>query len=181
MKTPAFTYHPDPVATGSIRESDKACVCCGQARGFIYSGPAYATGDYDEMLCPWCIADGSANEKLGVSFTDAAGIGGYGEWDEVSQSVIEDVAYRTPGFNGWQQEYWWTHCNDAAQFLGRAGHRELVAAGAQAVAAIQANAGLDNGAEWAHFFTALNKDGSPTAYLFRCRHCGQLGGYQDSD
>ena len=28
---------------------------------------------------------------------------------------------------------------------------------------------------------ALDKEGSPTAYMFRCRKCGQLGGYQDCD
>ena len=24
------------------------------------------------------------------------------------------------------------------------------------------------------FFAALDKDGSPTAYMFRCIHCGEL-------
>jgi len=26
--------------------------------------------------------------------------------------VVEEVAYRTPGFSGWQQERWWTHCRE---------------------------------------------------------------------
>ena len=174
---PKFKYHPDPVKTGSIEPSPAKCVCCGKSRGYIYTGPVYAIEEYEESICPWCIADGSAHEKLEASFHDDAGIGDEGD---VPNEVIEEVAFRTPGFSGWQQEKWWTHCGDAAQFLGRAGHDELEAAGPQAVAAIQENAGLDDD-EWEEFFAALDKDGSPTAYLFKCSKCGRLGGYQDCD
>ena len=97
------------------------------------------------------------------------------------EEVIEEVACWTPGFSGWQQEQWWTHCGDAAQFIGRAGNKELTALGPQAIAAIQDSAGLSDGPEWEEFFAALDKEGSPTAYMFRCRKCGQLGGYQDCD
>jgi len=177
---PSFKYHPDPLATGSVVRSDAACVCCGEARGFIYAGPVYAVGAYDQRVCPWCIADGSAHEKLGASFTDEAGVGG-GVWEEVPPAVVEEVAYRTPGFTGWQQERWWTHCGDAAQFIGPAGRDELTAHGPQAVAAVRASAGLPDGPEWDRFFAALDRDGSPTAYLFRCAKCGQVGGYLDCD
>jgi hypothetical protein len=102
-------------------------------------------------------------------------------WDEVPEEVIEEIAFRTPGFIAWQQEQWWTHCGDAAKFLGRAGKKELEVAGPQAIAAIQESAGLDDGDEWGEFFEALDKDGSPTAYLFQCSKCGKLGGYQDCD
>jgi uncharacterized protein CbrC (UPF0167 family) len=56
-----------------------------------------------------------------------------------------------------------------------------MAFGAQAVAAIRESAGLSEGPEWDRFFGALNRNGSPTAYVFCCRKCGQLGGYQDCD
>jgi uncharacterized protein CbrC (UPF0167 family) len=180
MAFPSFKYHPDPVGMGHVIESDTECACCRKVRGFIYTGPVYAVQDYSERICPWCIADASANEKLGASFTDEVGIGG-GMWDNVSHEVVEEVAYRTPGFCGWQQEKWWTHCGDAAQFIGRAGHKELKALSPQAIAAIQESAGLSDGPKWNEFFTALDKDGSPTAYVFRCSKCGRLGGYQDSD
>lgn len=133
------------------------------------------------MICPWCIADGSAHEKLDASFTDEAGIGGGGEWEEVPNGVVEEVAYRTPGFSGWQQERWWTHCGDAAQFLGRAGRAELEELGPQATTVIRESTGLAEGPEWQGFFDALERDGSPTAYLFRCLRCHQIGGYQDCD
>jgi uncharacterized protein len=95
-------------------------------------------------------------------------------WDKVTHEVVGEVAYRTPGFCGWQHEKWWTHCGDAAQLIGRAGRKELNALGPQAIAAIQESVGLD-GPEWNEFFAALNKDSSPTAYLFRCTQCGRLG------
>ena len=181
MALPTFRYHPDPLTTGSVAKSDTECVCCKKARGFIYTGLVYAVEEYDQCICPLCIADGSAHKKLGAIFTDDAGIGGGGMWDEVAQAVIEEVAYRTPGFSGWQQEQWWTHCGDAAQFIGRAGRKELKALGPQALAAIQESAGLSDGPEWDQLLAALDKEGSPTAYMFRCTKCGQLGGYQDCD
>ncbi len=169
------------MATESVIESDTDCACCGQSRGYVYAGPVYAKDDFENCICPWCIADGSAHEQLGATFTDEDGIGGYGEWDRVSPEVVEEVAHRTPGFSGWQQENCWTHCDDAAQFLGRAGKAELLKLGPDAINAIQDSTGLDDGPEWEGFFNALDKDGSPTAYIFRCRKCGALGGYQDCD
>lgn len=181
MSLPRFTYHPDPIATGSVIASPTVCVSCHQARGYVYTGPVYAEEEYDAEICPWCIADGSASTRLDASFTDDEGIGGGGEWDEVPEAVVEEVARRTPGFSAWQQEKWWTHCGDAGQFIGRAGQAELQALGAGAIAAIQDSTGLDDGPQWDHFFGALRKDGSPTAYMFRCTQCGELGGYQDCD
>jgi hypothetical protein len=96
----------------------------------------------------------------------------------VSKQVIEEVAYGTPGFSGWQQERWWTHCGDAAEFLGPKGLSELQALGSDAVEAIQTDTGL-SGAAWENYFRSLDRNGSPTAYVFRCRHCGAFGGYQD--
>jgi uncharacterized protein len=179
-KLPKFDYHPDPIATGSVIPSDEVCECCGEARGFVYVGPVYAEAEV-EFVCPWCIASGSAHAELGVSFTDEDGIGGYGEWAAVPAAVIGTVAHRSPGFEGWQQEQWWTHCGDAAEFLGRCGIRELEAMGPEAVAAIRESAGVLEGHHLNAFMCALDKDAGPSAYIFRCRHCGKLGGYSDCD
>jgi uncharacterized protein CbrC (UPF0167 family) len=178
MDLPRFKYHPDPVATGSVAASDAECPCCQKARGFAYTGPVYSTEEIDG-LCPWCIADASAHERYKCEFVDAAGIGGYEAWDAVPEPVIEEVAYRTPGFSGWQQERWWTHCGDAAEFLGPVGREEALRAGNQFLTAIRTDAGLDEGPQWTEYLQALQRDRGPTAYLFRCRHCGQLGGYSD--
>ena len=52
-----------------------------------------------------------------------------------------------------------------------------------AVPSLQEHAGMSEGAEWDEYVAALTKDGlgGPTAYVFKCLHCGQLGGYSDAD
>jgi uncharacterized protein CbrC (UPF0167 family) len=178
MELPTFKYHPDPLATGSIEASDRRCLGCGKARGFIYKGQAYAEEELIDAFCPWCIADGTAHEKFDAEFVDSEGVGGYGVWESVSEEIIAEVAYRTPGFTGWQQERWFTHCADAGEFLGRAGQKELIAHGPNAIAAIKEEIGFE-GIEWKEYFESLDSEGEPTAYVFRCRHCGAFGGYSD--
>jgi uncharacterized protein CbrC (UPF0167 family) len=177
---PRFPYHPDPLQTGSVVPSDVPCVCCRQKRGYIYVGPVYALEELHEQLCPWCIADGSAHDRLDASFVDEGGVGGYGDWAPVPRSVVEELAFRTPSFSGWQQEKWFTCCNDAAEFLGLAGARELQGAWAPALEAIRSECALE-GREWDEYRSALDRENSPTAYVFRCRHCGRYGGYSDCD
>ncbi len=176
---PKFRCHPDPIATGSVEASDTPCVCCGEARGYVYVGPVYAVVEYDREICPWCIADGSAHARLAVSFVDRDGVGGHGAWCTVPGDVADEVAYRTPGFAGWQQERWFTCCGDAACFLGSAGFEELMARGPGAVEAIRLELGWEDGPRWKDYLRSLAKDEPPTAYLFRCTRCGALGGYSD--
>jgi uncharacterized protein CbrC (UPF0167 family) len=175
---PTFRYHPDPIATGSIEASDKICVACKQARGYVYVGPVYSERELDSLICPWCIADGTAHKLFDAEFTDIASIGD--GRNEVSDAIAEEVAYRTPGFSGWQQERWFTHCADAAAYMGAAGHDELAEFGPEAVESIRDEAGL-SGTAWERYFNTLDKEGSPTAYVFRCLHCGAYGGYSDCD
>ncbi|BAX63298.1 CbrC family protein [Burkholderia stabilis] len=42
MSLPAFGYHPDPLATGSVIRSGARCACCGDARGYVCAGSVYA-------------------------------------------------------------------------------------------------------------------------------------------
>lgn len=175
---PTFRYHPDPVTTGSLTTSDRACRCCGRKRGYIYTGPVYAEEELENALCPWCIADGSAHEKFSAEFTDAASVGDQGEWPAVDDGIVETVSWQTPGFSGWQQERWFTCCDDAGAFLGPMGRADLEKLGAEAIAVIREESGYPDG-EWEEYFTDLNRDFGPTAYLFRCLHCGRLGGYSD--
>jgi uncharacterized protein CbrC (UPF0167 family) len=173
---PRFVYHPDPLATGSISKSDERCECCGRVRGYKYEGTPYGERDL-EVICPWCIADGTAHEKFGAEFTDRDGIGDYGSWGKVPENVADEIAYRTPGFSSWQQERWWVCCGDAALFLGPVGKTELQGHG-EAIAAIRVECGLQSD-DWQQYFDALDREHGPTAYIFRCRHCGKLGGYSD--
>src|SRR6185369_3472977 len=154
MSLPTFRYHPDPVATGSIEASPKPCVCCGQERGFIYVGSVYGEKELFDMLCPWCIHDGSAHTKLGAEFADPAGVGGYVPKVSLPRAVVEEVAFRTPGFTGWQGEQWLPCCGDVAAFVGRAGHRELESHWQDAIISIQEES-RQHGADWERYFHAL--------------------------
>jgi uncharacterized protein CbrC (UPF0167 family) len=179
---PPFRYHPDPVGTGSVVASDVVCRRCERARGCVYVGPVYAEEELGGELCPWCIADGSAADQFEAEYTDAEGVGDGARWGEVPTAVLEEITRRTPGFAGWQQERWWTHCGDGAAFLGRAGRRELEDRWAAALPTIRIEAGLDaDPAGWARYLEALDVESAPTAYVFRCLHCGRLGGYSDTD
>jgi uncharacterized protein len=176
---PSFRYHPDPLATGSIKRSTVTCVCCSSARGYVYVGPVFAEEELDEQLCPWCIADGSAHERFGAEFVDIDAVGDRGTWEKVDRNIAEEVAYRTPGFTGWQSERWFTCCGDAALFLGLAGYSDVVAHGHSAIKSLRAELGWDDGPNWKAYLESLTTDGQPTAYLFRCSHCGNVGGYSD--
>ena len=177
MELPTFKYHPDPITTGSIVSSEKKCEVCRSVRGFVYNGPSYGPRQL-EFVCPWCIADGSAHLKFRVEFVDKDGVGSYGEWESVPQDVIDEVAFRTPGFSGWQQERWFTHCGDAGEFLGPMGKAELERLGPDAIDAVRVESGFD-GEEWKSYFNSLDPSSGPTAYMFRCLHCGKLGAYSD--
>jgi uncharacterized protein CbrC (UPF0167 family) len=91
---------------------------------------------------------------------------------------VDEICFRTPSFNGWQQEQWYTHCDDAAIFVGCAGKRELESLDRAAYDCIKSESGYDD-EQWALYFNQMDIRGSPTAYLFRCRHCGAWGGYSD--
>ena len=177
---PSFKYHPDPVGTGSVKRSETPCACCGRTRGYIYVGPVYSEKEYRDCICPWCVADGSAHAKLGVSFHDDIAVPGADFIDSppVSEEVVAEVCHRTPGFCGWQQEQWFTCCSDAGAFLGRAGRKELKAFWPEAIPALRRTAPDD---DWDEFFRSLSREGSPSAYVFQCLHCGRYGAYWDCD
>jgi uncharacterized protein CbrC (UPF0167 family) len=179
MNFPTFKYHPDPIGTANVKHSDIECVCCKRKRGLIYVGPVFSVQVLSECICPWCIADGSVHTKFEAEFTDVASLGEYSITTVVPNSVIEEVAFRTPGFLGWQQEHWLACCGDAAAFVGRAGRVELEHQWSDAIESIQNDCGMVDGADWQNYFAALDKDGSPTAYVFKCLHCGRHIGYSD--
>jgi len=165
---PRFPYHPNPVATGSVTTSDELCACCGQERGWVYTGPLYAADAPDSGICPYCIAFGKAAERYDATFAD--GIEG-----DVPDDVVTAVLRRTPGFPARRSPYWLAHCGDGAEFLGFAGAEELERY-PDAVEHLRR--------QWPDehvdgFLTALDKDGGPTAYLFRCRVCATHLAYAD--
>lgn len=163
---PAFRYHPNPIATGSIKESDIVCRCCSQARGFIYTGSVYAPGSLRDSFCPWCIADGSAAQKFEAMFSDDHPLAA----DGVSEDVIEEVTTRTPGYNSWQQEVWLSCCKDACEFHGDAPRSELQALQGDALARTLV-AWEWREPNWQRFVQHYQPGGNPAVYKFVCRRC----------
>ena len=172
MDLPRFRYHPDPVRTGSVVASGATCRCCRKARGYVYDGPVYSEeDDLDGQICPWCIADGSAHEKFDATFVDTEGFA-----DGTPDTVIDEITQRTPGYAAWQSEHWPSCCNDAMAFLGPLGIAEIRAQYRQweglALNHIIYEMQISGGAAL-RMLESLNRDKGPTAYLFRCLHCGE--------
>ena len=177
MTLPEFKYHPDPIASGSVIESENKCKVCKKARGYIYQGPAYCEDDLEEAICPWCIADGSAHEKFDVSFTDVEAFP-----DDLAPEVVEEIAFRTPGFAAWQESKWLGCCKDAAAFVEPAGRAEINAKyplleGTLMTFIVQ-ELHVSGGAA-VRMLNSLDRDQSPTAFVFKCLHCDNNPVYVD--
>lgn len=178
MDLPTFDYHPDPLRSGSVRPGPEPCACCGRARGFVYDGPVYAEVEEEPLLCPWCIADGSAHRKYRAEFTDSETLP-----EGLSDSTIEQVLTRTPGFACWQSVDWPACCGDLTAFLEPAGIDEIRASyrrlESDLMPYIVHDLGISGGAAL-RLLNSLHRDRGPTAYVFRCRACETLHGRIDS-
>jgi uncharacterized protein CbrC (UPF0167 family) len=172
---PRFTYHPNPIETGSIVPSDEVCECCGIKRGYVYCTVPYGEVEY-EYLCPWCIADGSAHEKLGVEFSDSWPL----EKANVPQHVIEQVSFRTPGYLSWQQENWLACCNDACEYHGDAPAAELQALDSDGLINLSRDTGFSV-EDLIEIVKHYQPKGSPAFYKFVCRHCRTVRYSADCD
>lgn len=174
MTLPVFNYHPDPVATGSIKASDEVCGCCGKARGYSYQKRMYAVNP-PEVICPWCISDGSCAEKFEGMFCDSyplieAGVPG---------AIIDEVTKRTPSFASWQEEVWLSHCGDACEFHGDVSKKEMHEMSLpQFQAAFHDDTSL-NVAFMKSFAENYEPGGNPAIYKWICRKCGEVRYYAD--
>ncbi len=176
-KLPRFRYHPDPLETGAFLTVDEAvtCECCGKPTQIYYDGPFYAIEDVGRF-CPDCIASGKAAEKYGGAFQDDCSVG-----DGVDDPArLEELIHRTPGYHGWQQEFWRAHCGDYCAFVGYVGYRDLKQMGI-------VDEVLDDviweewGEEPEKMLKSLSNGGSVQGYLFRCLHCGKHRLWVDCD
>jgi uncharacterized protein CbrC (UPF0167 family) len=168
MELPKFRYHPDPVATGSIREGAEACECCGKATGYVYTSSIYAEQEV-QFVCPWCIADGSAARKFDAIFSDDYPLIDAG----VPDDIVEEVTQRTPGYDSWQQGEWQAHCNDACEFHGDATKAELEALEGDALSGFL-DGQMIKPEVWRDILANYQPGGSPAVYRFACRHCGKV-------
>lgn len=165
-RLPTFRYHPDPIATGAIATSDETCACCGKARGYIYVASVYSIQELNNLLCPWCIADGSAARKFDASFSDSYPLSKAG----LAPEVIEEVHLRTPGYISWQQEDWLFHCGDACEFHGDAAASDAVSVSPETKADWLARYCQDEEG-WKWVTEGYEPGGDSALYKFVCRHC----------
>lgn len=168
MDLPIFKYHPDPLATGSIIESNAMCHCCEQSKGYIYISNVYAEEDLDNKICPWCIADGSAAQKFDATFSESIAL----EQAGISKEIIVEVTTRTPGYVTWQPEFWLSHCNDACVFLGDASKDDVLRIANENTKVIR----WEDISEEVMKEIAINYQPkeSPAFYKFQCLHCNKI-------
>lgn len=163
----SFKYHPDPLATGAFIKGEPCiCDCCGKETEIWYESPFFSE-DEVECLCPECIADGSAAEKFDGQFQDDFSV------DEVSdEKKLDELIHRTPGYHGWQQEYWPAHCDDYCAFIGYVGWDDLVRLCIDKD--IEESYGTQiNGWDIEELKQSMRNGGSVQGYLFKCLHCGK--------
>jgi uncharacterized protein CbrC (UPF0167 family) len=181
---PSFKYHPDPIATKVFERLNEPCDCCGEVSEYLYTPAVYSSHIIDG-LCPWCIASGKAHEKFEAIFTPNVGEADtplVEPWAEVPAEVRSEIEYRTPGFAGYQEQRWWTHCADGAAFIGYVGDLPkeifLQPQAARFVKEMKKLHQLSD-EDWQWFIGTPDKEHSITFYVFRCLHCGEVGGYGD--
>ena len=174
LDLPFFKYHPNPLATRAFTQAQYAvvCDCCGCSTHIYYDGPFYAIDDIN-YLCPNCIASGAAAKKFDGAFQDDCCL----ESEVLDAEKVDELIHRTPGYSGWQQEYWRSHCGDFCAFIGYVGAAELKALGVL-------DEVLDD-PQWSEEEKDLIKTsvngGSLQCYLFKCLHCGKHMVWMDCD
>ena len=171
---PTFKYHPNPVATGMFIESRTLCPVCSRERPFKYVGPFYSKVKVNG-ICPWCIADGSAARNFHGQFQDSSTVEA-----PITRARLEELIYRTPGYGGWQQEEWLSHCNEPCAFINYVGWNEiesLVEKLQDDLARISAEYRMSI----EHLSRRMANGGPLQGYLFKCVNCGKFRLHVDSD
>jgi hypothetical protein len=148
------------------------------ASGYVYTGPCYVEDDFDAMLCPWCIADGRAFQRFGVTFAEIAPGPGF------DLHTAEEIEERTPGITTWNPIQWPACCDMPMAYMEPVGTAELQARHVKLAAALPAQLATAQGidaAAAAALCQQLQRDGSPTLHVFRCLRCKREQGVLDSD
>ena len=83
------------------------------------------------------------------------------------QPFLDELVSRTPGYCGWQQEYWRAHCGDFCAYLGDVDYQGLVDRGI--LEEVLEDPELDG---WLRD-NPQSLGCNPYGYLFRCLHCGK--------
>lgn len=161
---PTFRYYADPFGEGRFLRSEKPCDVCERARGWVFDGLIYSAEVDDALICPWCIADGSAIAKWSGSFNEIDA--------RIPAERDTEVRHRTPHIETWQDWSWPVHCDDACRYLGQRNAAQLRAdpGALNAILTTLAESGFTGTAAEA---IVDHMGYSPAAYHFRCLHCAK--------
>lgn len=163
---PVFQYNPNALTLEIITKKKTTCPVCNQIRAYVYEGPFYSL-ETVEGICPWCIKDGSAAKKYDGEFQDIDSC------EPVSKDeYLVELTTRTPGYMGWQQEQWLSHCGDFCAFEDYVGWKEIAHVKEELendLNRLKADYRLSQG----EIEDYLVNDGGMQGYLFKCIHCGQ--------
>jgi uncharacterized protein CbrC (UPF0167 family) len=158
-----FRYHPEPLESGAFQSGEALCDCCGATTPVYYTGPLYAAID-GVVLCPACIATGKATAKYEGCFTSPDHCDDIGDPEKLSE-----LCYRTPGYEGIQQEHWLSHCGDYCAYVGPVSSDEMTAALRREIE----ETWHTRPQHW-NLARVLNSLGLEyEGYLFRCLVCGK--------
>lgn len=166
VEFPGFQYTPRALDLGIFKEVVSICPVCRQQRAYIYVGPFYAEEEV-EGICPWCIKDGSAAKKYDGTFQDGASCEPV---DDIKK--LEELITRAPGYSGWQQERWLSHCGDFCALEAYVGWEELLP-WTHELSADLLDIRTRYGMTEADLEKSLVKGSGMQGYLFRCLHCGR--------
>src|SRR5262249_14365167 len=153
-------------ATGVIVRAQTLCPVCQRPREYVYRGPFYSVDDV-EGICPWCIEDGSAARTYRGEFQDPASCEPVAE-----PRFVDELVHRTPGYFGWQQERWLSHCGDCCAFVGTVGWEDIEHIASELMEDIEAAMGGPR-MTLGRFQESLVRGGGHQGYLFRCLVCGR--------
>ncbi|MBF8963192.1 CbrC family protein [Pontibacter sp. FD36] len=163
---PLFKYNPHAEKLGIIKKENTSCPACERKREYVYNGPFYSE-DQVKGICPWCIKDGTAASKYEGAFQDAESCE-----DVDKQEYLVELTTRTPGYSGWQQERWLSHCGDFCALKGYVGWQEIKYMKDELTKDLD-EIKSDYNLTQEQLEKYLVNNGSLQGYLFECLHCGK--------
>ncbi|SKA71069.1 hypothetical protein SAMN02745111_02153 [Eubacterium uniforme] len=171
MERIQFKYHPNIYDDDILVRKTDICQCCGKQVN-EYIEHLYTAEEVD-CICLQCVSNGMAAKKFDAEFVSYADhVSDPEKWDE--------LFHRTPGYLGWQDDYWLACCDDYCQYLGRVGIAELDKLGIKDEV-LREYVQRDDAYSLEDVEKYLYKDGDMSGYLFKCIHCGKYHLWVDAN
>ena len=182
---PQFKFCPNPLRTQSVVESSVPCECCGKTGKYSYIAGILREIEEQEVknLCLECISSGEAAKKFGGVFTEYSSIANR----KSDKTITEEIMYRTPSFNSWQDQEWLSHCKTPCAYIGQVYIGDLIKMGIYK----QVRTELAKTfyykqmpmtiAEIDDLLINMTEDSSLEGHLFRCVLCGRYKLHIDID